>query len=61
MMTGQDLLGLFSHITFYPEGCLGRIGFIGQITSYHPTMIERFAGQLIVFTSPGPMMAMMKN
>jgi hypothetical protein len=61
MLTGQDLFGLFSHIPLYPEGHLRRIGFFGQITSYHPTMIERFAGQLIIFTSPGPMTAMMKN
>jgi hypothetical protein len=38
-----------------------KIDFIGQITSYHPNMIERFAGQHIDFTSPGPMTAMKKN
>ena len=56
-------ISLVSSVTLplYPEGCLGRIGFIGQITSYHPTIFERFAGQHIVFTSPGPMTAMMKS
>ncbi len=56
-----SLWSLQSHNLFIWRDALEKFGFIGQITSYHPTMIERFAGQHVNFTSPGPMTAMMNN
>ncbi len=56
-----SLWSLQSHNLFIRRDASEKNGFIGQITSYHPNMIERFAGQHIDFTSPGPMTAMMKN
>jgi hypothetical protein len=61
MLTGQDLFGLFSHITFLFGGTPQKNWFHWTDYKLSSNMIERFAGQHIDFISLGPMTAMMKN
>ena len=58
-MLGQDLLSLFNPLydTLFSRGTPRTNWFhrsLQVITSYHPTCIERKAGQHIISTSPGP-------